>query len=1036
MPLIFLVEPENRYVERVRDALEREGWQLEVFDDKDRALQRAASSAPDLVIVNLEVENADTALKTFARKTGGPGALALIAERRAGEAGALGVHADAYLIKPFTDSDLRQTVKRLALTTHGAPPQPSEPEAKLTSHDLFGDLLAEFSDADDTSAAGSAAAQAKADAEIQRKLEETLSGVLGSAPRRPPTVPPVAPPAAQPLAPPAASAVRRPRTQGSGVEDLLSKTLSELDLGKPRAAPKAAPAPSVAPPAPKPSEILPSLGTLELPRMAEPPGGLSGDRVDAGASTLEMPRLEIPAATLEMKLPKLEEVAPPAPAPAVPQAPVAPAISAATQRIPVFSGELAAGQLFGQYSLIEKIAIGGMAEVWKARMRGVEGFEKTVAIKRILPHLTDNSAFLSMFIDEAKLAAQLNHPNITHIYDLGKIGEVYYIAMEFVEGRNLRALLSAARRRGLQVPVGLSLLIAARLASALDYAHRKKDFDGRDLGLVHRDVSPQNVLLSYEGDIKLCDFGIVKAVSKASHTQMGALKGKLQYMSPEQAWGRAVDGRSDLFSLGSLLFEMLTGRRLFPGDNEITVLDAVREGRVESARDVEPSVPVEVDEVVRKALARDPAQRYASASEMQSALETVLYNLRPAPTQADLAAFLRQLFLDPAPVIEPGATASETTPSPLRRLTDLAAASSSTARTAPPAAIASPSQPPSTSPSAVLPATPHVTVEHPKSAPGVQVIAPPKGESVDLGEVGGGEKGRGFKLLVAALLLVALAVAVWNMVRSRGDDDGAATPKGQEQAAPSGEVSEPSVGEPPADAESNAAAGDSTARSETASARSATPPTLDQQVETADAKKAEETRRKLEEQRRELERQLAAKNAEQQKVAAQQQAEEEARQREADLAAQQQRERERADEEARLRAESEAKQREQEEAVRRAAEEKAQRDAAVEAARTQPGALVALGPGVTPPRLVSRSEPEYPPVARRLRAEGEVEVSVLVDENGTVTEAKVTRSTREGVGFEAEAVRVARAAKFSPATKDGVRVKVWYKFRIPFRLKE
>src|SRR6266699_2212674 len=165
-----------------------------------------------------------------------------------------------------------------------------------------------------------------------------------------------------------------------------------------------------------------------------------------------------------------------------------------------------------------------MAEVWKARMRGVEGFQKIVAIKKILPHLSDNQEFIEMFIDEAKLAAQLNHNNIIHIYDLGKIQNSYYIA--------------------------------SKVAAALDYAHRKRDFEDREMGLVHRDVSPQNVLISEEGDIKLCDFGIAKAASKASHTQAGALKGKLQYMSPEQAWGKHIDKRSDIFALSTVLFEM------------------------------------------------------------------------------------------------------------------------------------------------------------------------------------------------------------------------------------------------------------------------------------------------------------------------------------------------------------------------------------------------------------------------------------------------------------------------------------------------
>src|SRR5258708_7292373 len=215
--------------------------------------------------------------------------------------------------------------------------------------------------------------------------------------------------------------------------------------------------------------------------------------------------------------------------------------------------EPAEGLRFGQYVLLEKIATGGMAEVWKARMKGVEGFQKIVAIKKILPHLSDNQDFIGMFIDEAKLAAQLNHNNIIHIYDLGKIQSSYYIAMEYIDGHDLKTILKRGEERDTAMTVETALFVASKIAAALDYAHRKHDFEGKEMGLVHRDVSPQNVLISQEGDIKLCDFGIAKAASKASHTQAGALKGKLQYMSPEQAWGRSIDKRSDIFALATVL---------------------------------------------------------------------------------------------------------------------------------------------------------------------------------------------------------------------------------------------------------------------------------------------------------------------------------------------------------------------------------------------------------------------------------------------------------------------------------------------------
>lgn len=316
-----------------------------------------------------------------------------------------------------------------------------------------------------------------------------------------------------------------------------------------------------------------------------------------------------------------------------------------TRHLPaVSSGSQEDGQRFGDYSLLERVAVGGMAEVWRSRRRGVEGFQKTVAIKRILSHLTDTSDFIDMFIDEAKLAAQLSHANITQIYDLGKADGDFFIAMEYVEGKDLRTLFKNLQEAGQSLPLGLGLLIVAAVARALDYAHRKRDFDDRALGLVHRDVSPQNVLLSYEGEIKLCDFGIVKAVAKASTTQMGALKGKLQYMSPEQAWGKTVDGRSDIFSLGSVLFEVVTGEKLFTGDSEISVLDAVRECRVRNPRELVPDLPGSVERIILKSLAKTPEQRYQTAGEMEQDIQAVLRELDPAPSQKDLASFLEFLY--------------------------------------------------------------------------------------------------------------------------------------------------------------------------------------------------------------------------------------------------------------------------------------------------------------------------------------------------------------------------------------------------------
>src|SRR5579859_4785184 len=205
---------------------------------------------------------------------------------------------------------------------------------------------------------------------------------------------------------------------------------------------------------------------------------------------------------------------------------------------------------------------------------------------------------------------------------------------------------------GLPLTAELALFMASEVAAALDYAHRKRDFENKDLGLVHRDVSPQNVLISTEGDIKLCDFGIAKASSKVSQTQAGALKGKLQYMSPEQAWGKAIDRRSDIFALATVLFEMLTGRQLFTGDSELSILEQVREARVEPPSKYNDEVTPETDRIVVKALAKEPDNRYQTAAEMARDIDAVLYEMKPTPTSADLAIYMHRLS-SATPMIQP-----------------------------------------------------------------------------------------------------------------------------------------------------------------------------------------------------------------------------------------------------------------------------------------------------------------------------------------------------------------------------------------------
>jgi serine/threonine protein kinase len=305
-------------------------------------------------------------------------------------------------------------------------------------------------------------------------------------------------------------------------------------------------------------------------------------------------------------------------------------------------GTLAEGT-YGPYRLVKKIAVGGMAEVFKAKRTGVEGFEKVVAVKRILPHLSDNKEFVDMFIDEAKMVAGLAHPNIVQISDLGKLEKSYYIAMEYVHGRDLRSILRRAKDRGLRLPLDLTVFIVSRVCSALEFAHRKKDERGRPMLIVHRDISPQNILISFEGEVKLTDFGIAKAATKARITDAGALRGKLLYMSPEQAWGKPMDRRSDLFSLGIVFYEMVTDQKPFLGSSEMSILEMVRECRVAPPSDVNPRIPERLEKVVMTALERDPDHRYQDAAEMYRDLDRVLHERQP-PTANELTRFLELLF--------------------------------------------------------------------------------------------------------------------------------------------------------------------------------------------------------------------------------------------------------------------------------------------------------------------------------------------------------------------------------------------------------
>jgi eukaryotic-like serine/threonine-protein kinase len=303
-------------------------------------------------------------------------------------------------------------------------------------------------------------------------------------------------------------------------------------------------------------------------------------------------------------------------------------------------------QTLGKYQLVKKLAVGGMGEVFLARMKGPVGFEKLVVVKTLLQHLKEDQEFVNMFFDEARIAAVLNHPNIAQIYDLGEDKGEYFIAMEYVHGLSLRDVVVHALEKGQPMPLALKCRVIADAAAALDFAHQAKTPSGQPLDLIHRDVSPQNILIGFNGVVKLIDFGVAKAANKLVRTATGIIKGKYAYMSPEQAYGKQLDGRSDVFGLGTVFWEILCTDRLFKRENETDTLQAVVGAEIHPPSMLDRAVPKTLDPIVLKALSRELPDRYQSAAAFQKAIEGFLTKQRLPATNAHLAAFMKQLFPD------------------------------------------------------------------------------------------------------------------------------------------------------------------------------------------------------------------------------------------------------------------------------------------------------------------------------------------------------------------------------------------------------
>jgi len=435
---------------------------------------------------------------------------------------------------------------------------------------------------------------------------------------------------------------------------------------------------------------------------------------------------------------------------------------------------------FGKYLLLEKLATGGMAQLYRAKIIGVEGFEKFIAIKQILPHLAHEEELITSFIDEAKLAALLNHQNVVQIYDFGSMENSYFITMEFLYGKDLRGVNVKAKEKGTPISLENALYIVSKVCAGLDYAHKLKDFQGKSLNIIHRDISPQNVFLTYEGDVKIVDFGIAKAASQSTITQVGMIKGKVSYMSPEQAAGKVIDHRSDIFATGILLYEMVACGRMFKGDDTLQILSKVREAEFTPLGTLKGGLPEKLYDIAAKALAKEPEDRYQSCADMQADIEECIFRMNLRPSGRSLAEYLKVLF-------------AEEIEAEGQRMADAASAvaASDRAREAE-ASLRSSDKPPAQKPPV------------PKAEPAPPSKAAPSATPKPAGPAKGGNKG--VLAAVAGVAVLALVGGGYYMM-GKGKGPAGAPPTAPAQAAPQAPppatptAAPPSTASPAADAE-------------------------------------------------------------------------------------------------------------------------------------------------------------------------------------------------------------------------------------------
>jgi TonB family protein len=930
---ILVVEYEPRYVEHVRTALAASGYRLEIVSTLDEAVNRCATLEPTLVIMtsvlpNLKIEDAITQLRARAGLRATP-ILILMSGYRGDnpKEDAVRYGAQDILERPFGADALSERVEELILNapssaaTQAIPQEMLEAlrrsagldggQASVTSDDLFGDILSDIEGGEQQPVKKPADVPPPTPIPDPSRVDAALADIMESGKHQP--------------------KARATHTSETDVDKLLEETLSGLHI--------------------KPSAVPPQPAPPEKPAVSESPSSPKS----SSQAVAPPPRGEESAAAEGSRKPPRPDREPPSRDPA----PTAKGPAPST------------GDTFGQYMIEEHIATGGMADVYKARMIGMEGFQKTVAIKRIISSLTDSDEFVRMFIDEAKLAAQLSHNNIIQIFDLGKVDRSHYIAMEFIEGRDLRSILEECNERDAIMPISLALYITTLLASALDYAHRKRDFENRDLGLVHRDVSPQNVLISFAGDVKLCDFGIAKAATKASQTRAGALKGKLQYMSPEQAWGKDIDHRSDIFSLGLVLYEMLTSEKVFAGDSELSVLEQVRDPIIPAPSTKNPDVDAEIDRIVFLALNADREERYQSAQDFQRDLEKVLRHHDWSPDRESVAGLLVQLGDDGG---------SGTTP------------------VAPPVdtAVVPPPQEPPPPPPPEIPIAPppmedergglFVVDEELERALGsgsepdtaVAVLDIEDGGTAWSSDAAGGGNKRLWILLGVLMAAVVVVVGGWLIYRGMGSKV------------------------PPA------------------SRSIAVVPTATRTPEPTIGLLSEE---ELIEQARE--------------VAA------------AEILKQEEGLRKRLEEEfptptstpvppTPTPTETETPEPTLTPTLPPTATPIPPTATPIPPTPTpsvREGDIVTLGPGVIVPTVIYQEQPQYPAKARSMQVDGLVDAEALVGINGVVEDVRIVNVSRKKVGFEEATETAIMKWRYKPATKKGVKVRMWVPIRVPFRLR-